>query len=81
MIKFLLIILFIILPIIILNYLMRGVYKVFGPSAQQRQRARQANGHSKKYGGIQIDHIPNKKGGKFGDNYKGGEYVDYEEVK
>lgn len=82
MVKFLLFIIFILLPIIVLNYLMKGVYRVFGHSPQQRQKTWQNHNQTKKSGTIHIDHIPeDKKGGKFGDNFKGGEYVDYEEVK
>lgn len=58
---------------------MKGVYKVFG-QPQQREKSRR-NHQTRNRGGVQIDHMPDNKGGKFGDNYKGGEYVDYEEVK
>jgi len=34
-----------------------------------------------KEGDVHVDYVPKDKKGKFGDDFKGGEYVDYEEVK
>jgi len=48
-------------------------------AAQERQYQKNNSGRTTK-DGIHIDHIPNQKNKRTGGNYKGGEYVDYEEV-
>ncbi|WKK87051.1 DUF4834 domain-containing protein [Marivirga arenosa] len=48
-------------------------------AAQQRQYQQNNKGRTTK-DGVHIDHIPNQKGKRSGGNFKGGEYVDYEEV-
>jgi fructose-specific component phosphotransferase system IIB-like protein len=75
MIKFLLIV---IAFFYILSKVGGFVFKtLFGAAAQQQQRA-----HTKKPsdGKVQIDYAPNKDE-KSGKTFKGGDYVDFEEVK
>jgi hypothetical protein len=48
-------------------------------AAQERQYKQNNNGRTTK-DGINIDHVPNQKGKRTGGNFKGGEYVDYEEL-
>jgi len=48
-------------------------------AAQERQYKQNNKGRTTK-DGIHIDHIPNQKGKRTGGNFKGGEYVDYEDV-
>jgi hypothetical protein len=48
-------------------------------AAQERQYQQNNKGRKTK-DGIHIDHIPNQKGKRTGGNFKGGEYVDYEDV-
>ncbi|WKK82227.2 DUF4834 domain-containing protein [Marivirga arenosa] len=48
-------------------------------AAQERQYQQNNKGRTTK-DGVHIDHIPNQKGKRSGGNFKGGEYVDYEEV-
>ena len=48
-------------------------------AAQERQYQQNNKGRKTK-NGIHIDHIPNQKGKRTGGNFKGGEYVDYEDV-
>jgi hypothetical protein len=48
-------------------------------AAQERQYQQNNKGRKTK-DGIHIDHVPNQKGKRTGGNFKGGEYVDYEDV-
>ncbi len=48
-------------------------------AAQERQTKQNNRGRTTK-DGIHIDHVPNEKGKRTGGNFKGGEYVDYEDV-
>lgn len=48
-------------------------------AAQERQYQQQSRGRTTK-DGIKIDHIPDQKGKRTGGNFKGGEYVDYEDL-
>lgn len=48
-------------------------------AAQERQYKQNNKGKTTK-DGISIDHIPNQNGKRTGGNFKGGEYVDYEDV-
>lgn len=48
-------------------------------AAQERQYKQNNKGRTTK-DGINIDHVPNQKGKRTGGNFKGGEYVDYEEL-
>ena len=48
-------------------------------AAQERQFQQNNKGRRTK-DGIHIDHIPSQKGKRTGGNFKGGEYVDYEEL-
>ncbi|GEM_PF-2876371 len=50
-----------------------------GHDPQERKKYYQKN--YRKQGEIKIDKMPDNKDDKFGNNYKGGEYIDYEEVK
>lgn len=55
--------------------------KLFGPMQQQAfQQQRQANGQDRS-GNIHVNRSPNKSGkNKTSDDFKGGDYIDYEEV-
>lgn len=79
MVKFLIFILLILLPIIFLNLMLNGLFRFFGFNPRQRQQ--NAGTRQKKPGSVNIDYVPKNGKEKFGDNFKGGEYVDYEEVK
>lgn len=48
-------------------------------AAQERQHKQNNKGRTTK-DGLNIEHIPNQKGKRTGGNFKGGEYVDYEEL-
>lgn len=48
-------------------------------AAQERQYKQNNKGRTTKEG-LNIDHVPNQKRKRTGGNFKGGEYVDYEEV-
>lgn len=48
-------------------------------AAQERQYKQNNKGKTTKEG-LNIDHVPNQKGKRTGGNFKGGEYVDYEEL-
>ncbi|RUA29710.1 MAG: DUF4834 domain-containing protein [Bacteroidetes bacterium] len=48
-------------------------------AAQERQYKQNNKGRTTKEG-LNIDHVPNQKGKRTGGNFKGGEYVDYEEL-
>lgn len=55
-------------------------------NASQQQQQNRSNGHQKKPsdGNVNIDYIPNngkKSEQRSPSNYKGGDYIDYEEVK
>ena len=95
--KFLLFLFFIYLLFRVVNFFFKVMYTVSGAKKQQanfnrnQQRQRQ-NGYgpqSRKYkqpsdGNVNIDYIPEddkEKNGKGPRNFKGGEYVDYEELK
>ncbi len=47
---------------------------------QQQQRAQYSPNNRKREGEIDVDYVPTKKG-KSTENFNGGEYIDYEEVK
>lgn len=79
--KLLLFILIFILFIRLLNSVFKGIYRIYGTEPKGRSRGGYYQKHREKKGEIHIDNMPNKKGGKFGDDFKGGEYIDYEEVK
>jgi len=60
------------------GYLMRALYVALGQDPSQRNSHRKSKPNMD--GKVSIDYVPqNKKGGK--SDFKGGEYVDYEEVK
>ena len=48
-------------------------------AAQERQYQQNNKGRTTK-DGLTIDHVPNQKGKRTGGNFKGGEYVDYEDI-
>ena len=62
----------------IASFVFRGLFKgfagrdQFGQQQHSQRRAKNSN--------VNIDNIPHSKAKK-GDNFSGGEYVDYEEVK
>lgn len=78
--KLLLFILFFLLLIRVINFFFKGIYRAAGREPGKKYDNNFKN-RSKKNGEINIDHVPDKKGGKFGNDFKGGDYVDYEEVK
>ena len=53
------------------------VARITGRNAPQRGH----DARPKREGEVNIDYTPESKSGKFGEDFKGGEYVDYEEVK
>lgn len=79
----------IILFIVVFSWIFRGIVRflsvgLFG-QAQQQQRGfnggRQYQQTKKKPdGNINIEYAPKKKSKKSSENFKGGDYVDYEEV-
>jgi hypothetical protein len=64
---------------IILIYIFRKIFDVIDHLTGRKSRQDQVR--MKKEGEIRVDHHPDKKGGRFGSQFKGGEYVDYEELK
>jgi hypothetical protein len=76
--KFLLIV-FVILYLI--GFVFRWFLKKFIRSAQEgyygTQSSSQAQSQSRQQGDVRIDYVPPKKKGK---HFKGGDYVDYEEL-
>ncbi|MGM0580640.1 MAG: DUF4834 domain-containing protein [Bacteroidota bacterium] len=48
--------------------------------AAQEKQYKQNNKRRTTKDGINIDHVPDQKGKRTGGNFKGGEYVDYEEM-
>ncbi len=67
----------------LLKWALRGfVVSQFNKAQQDFQQKQQANYQStrKREGQIDVDFIPPKKG-KSTENFDGGEYIDYEEVK
>lgn len=95
--KFLLFLFFLYLLFRVINFFFKVMYTVSGAKKQanfnrQQQSRQRHNGYgpqSRKYkqpadGNVNIDYIPEdnkKKNGKGPRNFKGGEYVDFEEVK
>ena len=49
-------------------------------SREYREGRRGSSGRKRTDGDINIDYVPNEKGGKGKKGFKGGDYVDYEEV-
>ncbi|MBO6495477.1 MAG: DUF4834 family protein [Roseivirga sp.] len=80
----------IILFIVVISWIFRGIVRffsigLFGQAQQQQQRGfsngrqyQQSRNNSD--GNINIDYAPKKKSKKSSENFKGGDYVDYEEV-
>jgi hypothetical protein len=62
---------------LVLIYLFRKVFSLLLRVSGNRTATRQ---QPKREGEIHIDHIPDNQKGKYGKEFKGGEYVDYEEV-
>lgn len=56
------------------------IFRILGGQAQQQQQ-RQTTAQQKRKGEINIDHIPKNQKGKPTSGSKGGDYIDYEEVK
>ena len=54
--------------------------RLFGAAAQQAQQQQRAQTRKSTDGNVHIDYAP-KKGEKSSKNFKGGDYVDFEEVK
>ncbi len=70
-----------ILFFIVIYYLLRKVggflFRIMGGTRPTSSNEKQY----KREGEINIDYKPQNRNGKFGNDFKGGEYVDYEEVK
>jgi hypothetical protein len=66
---------------VVFIYLVRKVgglvYRLMGGKPPQQNPQQQY----RKQGDINVDYSPKGKKDKFGNDFKGGEYVDYEEVK
>lgn len=78
----------IILFIVVFSWIFRGVVRVlsiglFGQAQQQQQGSRQYQQQKKPSGGnVNVDYTPKQNSTKkSSQNFKGGDYVDYEEVK
>ena len=56
------------------------IFRILGGQAQQKQQ-RQTATQQKRNGEINIDHVPENQKGKPSSGSKGGDYIDYEEVK
>ncbi len=70
-----------ILLFIIVFYLFRLAGKLIIRLAGNQIKKKQYEPTQKREGEIHVNHKPESKGGKYGKDFKGGEYVDYEEVK
>ena len=78
--KLLLFIFIFVILIRIINALFNGIYRVTGnPKSKTKNKFYTRNRNTE--GEIKVDQMPNKKKGKFDNDFKGGEYIDYEEVK
>jgi len=64
---------------IIIYYIFRKIFglidRLTGKSPKQEQP------RMRKEGDVNIDYQPGKKSGRYGSDFKGGEYVDYEELQ
>lgn len=77
-----------ILFIVVFGWIFRGISRLFlgrlYKQAQQQQQFSQADRRQHKRpsdGNVNVDYAPqNKRGEKSADNFKGGDYVDYEDV-
>ena len=56
------------------------IFRFLGGQAQQQQQ-RQTTTQQKRKGEVNIDYVPENQKGKPKSGPKGGEYIDYEEVK
>lgn len=68
----------------VISWIIRSVMRFFmgGLFGTSQQRAdHQHYAPPKNDGRIKVDYTPENKKGKSSDNFKGGEYIDYEEVK
>ncbi|GHE74829.1 MULTISPECIES: DUF4834 family protein [Roseivirga] len=77
-----------ILIFVLIFWVIRSVFKLFsvglGQAQQQQHRGFSNSGRSHRKpsdGNVNIDYAPKKPSKKSSENYKGGDYVDYEEVK
>ena len=57
------------------------MFKSFYKFVGRDQHGRKFSSQKPQEGEIKVEHKDSKKGGKFGDDFKGGDYIDYEEVK
>ncbi|MEP1035286.1 DUF4834 family protein [Ekhidna sp.] len=63
----------------IASFFLRGMFKGFS-SKDQFGNQYSTNSRRAPNGNLNIDKVPNR-GSKKGENFDGGEYVDYEEIK
>ena len=77
--KLLLFIIIFLLLIRIINAVFKGIYRVTGEPQKNKSKYYERN--RPKEGEITIDEMPGDKKGKGNGHIKGGEYIDYEEVK
>lgn len=75
----------IILFFVVFAWIMRGIMRFFvgglTGQAQQRNFRQQQQSQRKRTGDVHVDHNPQKsKRKRSSENFKGGDYIDYEEV-
>lgn len=79
-IRLLLFIVILVLLIRIINSFFKAIFGVFGQPERKQARNNGARGRrTGMFGNLKVDFMPKKKKGRTED-FKGGEYVDYEEV-
>ncbi|MBO3699466.1 DUF4834 family protein [Roseivirga sp. E12] len=77
-----------ILFIVVIGWLFKGVSRFFLGNLYKQAQQQQYSGNRQrtqtaqpKDGNVSVEYAPKKKTEKSADNFKGGDYVDYEEVK
>ena len=78
--KLILFIIIFLLFIRIVNAIFKGIYKVTG-EPQNKNKGRFYHRNRSSEGEITIDQAPDEKDSKRKSTFKGGEYIDYEDVK
>lgn len=63
----------------LVKYFLRSKLKQFVDQVNEANRAEYRKQSTPKNGNVNVDFVPRDKGGK--GNIRGGEYIDYEEVK
>lgn len=73
-----------VLPILVFYWIFRSVGRFMSRmmnGGQQQNFKEKQQGQKPSDGNVNIEYAPTKKHSKSADNFKGGDYVDYEEVK